>query len=716
MESPSSSSDGPPTGVTVFRNTLLHPMSMLIVGLALSIGWGIRGNYGHETGAMFPGAVAAIAACLLSGRPDWHCRVVYFGLFGMLGWAFGGSISYMMVIGYTQSGHSSTQLFGFVGLFVIGFLWASLGGAGTALPAALSDKQLKSLFIPLTVLFATWLVMFYALDPLNDAIQHWVELGGVESSMRRQERALYWLDSDWFQVSLILIVLLVYDLVMRRFENGWWLLAFAAVGGLISFVVVFAIAKTAGADSIAGLLVQHQGMFEDRFQPEQLAVTNWPRLLLYLGQGGGLLYGGDSLALWGGALFGVAVYFIRFGRFDFGSGLFASMAVGWLVAFILLPVIGSLFLPQFGGLRMTPPRGDNWAGILGALVGAMIFCWRSQLRSIVVAALLCGTLGGMAFSGAAWCEGMLVSLGNRNLTVDPQLWTAWQQTAWQPESWTSGQRMPRPEFIAAAQTPEAWIAWQNQNWHSFLEQSYGFFNGLAIAITMAVLATRVPRHSTTQPGSSWMLLLALVVVFPVLAYLNLYKNLGPWTQDFGGHQSMPLQIAVPWTQVELSLRVWFDLFWLLGTLAMVGLYFAHRRRPIAMLSSSWIGRGQLLFLAVLWTFVAGNFTRALPSFGSGRMLTEGIIYVNAVLVSVLLLIAPVLSRASTLRENVNWFRVTGTVACLFVIVALAAPGLQWWSMRRVYQDAHSGKRGMDFRFGPNANWKRAPLVKGELHR
>ena len=711
-----SSSNGPTTSVVVARNTLLHPVSLLVVGLALSIGWGIRGNYGHETGAMFPGAVAAIAACLLSGRSDWHCRIAYFGLFGMLGWAFGGSISYMMVIGYTQSGHSSTQLFGFIGLFVIGFLWAGFGGAGTALPATLSDEQLKSLFVPLTVLLGTWVVMFYGLQPLMDAVQRWVELGGVESSMRRQERALYWLDSDWFQVSLILIVLLSFDLVTRRMEHGWWLMAFAAVGGVVSFLIVFAMAKTVGTDWIAGWFVQYQGMFGDRYQPDQLVVTNWPQLVLRLGRAEGLLYAGDSLALWGGALIGVAVYFIRFGRFNFGSGLFVSMAVGWLIAFILLPVIGSLFLPQFGGLRMTPPRGDNWAGVLGALVAAMIYCWRNQLRSIVIAALLCGTLGGIAFSGAAWVEGMLVSLGNRNLTVDAELWDAWQQTTWEPDSWTSGQRMPQAEFLNGAATPEAWTAWQNQNWHSFLEQSYGFLNGIAIAVTMAVLAVRLPRQPTAQPGSSWMLLLTLIVVFPVLAYLNLYKNLGPWTQDFAGHQSMPLEIAIPWTRFALSLRMWFDLFWLLGTLALIGLFFAHRKRPIAMVSSTWIGRGQLLFLIILWTFVVGNFTRALPSFGGGRMLTEGIIYVNAVLVTVLLLVAPPLTRASTVRENVNWKRLTGFVVCGFVIAALVTPSLQWWSMRRVYGNAHSGKRGMDFRFGPNANWKRAPLIKGELHR
>ena len=484
------------------------------------------------------------------------------------------------------------------------------------------------------------------------------------------------------------------------------------MGGVISFILFFILAKTVGTDSIASVLVQPQGIFEERYQPEQLAVTNWPQLFLLLGRGDGLLYGGDSLALWGGALVGIAVYFVRFGRFDFGSGMFVSMAVGWLIGFIVLPVIGSLFLPQFGGLRMTPPRGDNWAGVLGALVGLIIFCWRYQLRSIVIAALLCGTLGGLAFSGAAWMEGMLLSFGNRNLTVEPELWNTWQETVWEPESWTSGQGMREAEFLSGVETPKAWAAWQRQNWHSFLEQSYGFLNGIAVALTMAVLSVRLPRQSTSQPSSPWMLLLSLIVVFPVLAYLNIYKNLRPWTHDFSGHQSMPLKIAIPWTEIALPLRVWFDLFWLLSTLAMVALFVAHRRRPIALLPSSWIGRGQLLFIAIIWTFVVGNFTRALPSFGAGRMLTEGIIYVNAVLVTVLVLIAPSLSRESTIRENVNWTRITGIAVCGLLVAVLAAPGLQWWSMRKVYGNAHSGKRGMDFRLWPKRELEARTAAQG----
>src|SRR5712671_7442827 len=106
---------------------------VLLTALSLSIGWGIRGNFGHEYGAMIPGALAAMAAVLLSGREDWWRRIAYFAFFGALGWSFGGSISYMWVIGYTHSGHFPSQLYGFACLFLIGFEWGALGGAGTAL-------------------------------------------------------------------------------------------------------------------------------------------------------------------------------------------------------------------------------------------------------------------------------------------------------------------------------------------------------------------------------------------------------------------------------------------------------------------------------------------------------------------------------------------------------------------------------------------------------
>src|SRR5271166_2220566 len=103
--------------------------TVVLCALSLSLGWGIRGNFGHAHGAMIPGALATLAAVLMSGREDWWRRSAFFAMFGALGWAFGGRMSYMQVIAYTHSGHAPSQLYGFACLCVIGFLWAALGGA-----------------------------------------------------------------------------------------------------------------------------------------------------------------------------------------------------------------------------------------------------------------------------------------------------------------------------------------------------------------------------------------------------------------------------------------------------------------------------------------------------------------------------------------------------------------------------------------------------------
>jgi hypothetical protein len=66
---------------------------LLLTGLSLSIGWGIRGQFGHEYGAAMAGSLGCLAVAILSGRQDWHRRAAYFAMFGGIGWAIGGSMS-----------------------------------------------------------------------------------------------------------------------------------------------------------------------------------------------------------------------------------------------------------------------------------------------------------------------------------------------------------------------------------------------------------------------------------------------------------------------------------------------------------------------------------------------------------------------------------------------------------------------------------------------
>src|SRR5436190_11002362 len=139
-------------------------LSVFLVMLSLSIGWGIRGNYGHEAGAMIPGALAAIAAALMSGREDWRRRVPYFAFFGALGWAFGGSISYMHPPSYTETGELATQVYGFLSTFFEAFLWAALGGAATAYAAVEERENLTAIFRPLLWVFGILAIQYVIQD------------------------------------------------------------------------------------------------------------------------------------------------------------------------------------------------------------------------------------------------------------------------------------------------------------------------------------------------------------------------------------------------------------------------------------------------------------------------------------------------------------------------------------------------------------------------
>src|ERR1700722_10841031 len=242
------------------RNPLWSPLALLLAGLSLSIGWGIRGNYGHEVGAMFPGALAAIAVCLLSNREDWRERVAYFALFGALGWGLGGSISYMQVIAYAHSGHGPSQYFGFFSLFAIGFLWAALGAAGTALPAVLDRRSLNDLFRPLCVVLALLAVLYFVEEPAARAIQSQFDTHvGSINGWQRHESALYWFDSNWLDVLVIVIGLLAFDLVDRHFRKGLWLPVFAAFGGLVGYLAQVGIVRAGWSGFVHDFLVHPQG-------------------------------------------------------------------------------------------------------------------------------------------------------------------------------------------------------------------------------------------------------------------------------------------------------------------------------------------------------------------------------------------------------------------------------------------------------------------------
>jgi hypothetical protein len=192
---------------------------ILLTALSMSVGWGVRGQFGHEYGAALAGALGAMAVALLSGREDWRRRIIFFGVFGAIGWSFGGSMSYGKVIAYAHSPDSATVLYGYANIFVLGFLWAAPGGAGTALPAFLSRDKLTEFFLPMSAVFGGWLVQDMAVDLFRPSF----------SGM--------WF-SQGLGVTVAILAVLVMACVRRKLETGSSLVLHLCVGWWIGFLVL----------------------------------------------------------------------------------------------------------------------------------------------------------------------------------------------------------------------------------------------------------------------------------------------------------------------------------------------------------------------------------------------------------------------------------------------------------------------------------------------
>lgn len=665
--------------------------TILLVLLSLSIGWGIRGNYGHEAGAMIPGALAAIAAALLSGREDWRRRVPFFAFFGALGWAFGGSIAYMVPTSYTASGHLPTQVYGFFATFFQAFLWAGLGGAATAYAAVEDREKLTAIFRPLLWVFGFWALQYVIQDTPFDFQNKIFAAFGADRTDFRQRDPLYWLDSEWVEAVLALVALCAFDLWDRRFSKLGQLVLFTLVGAAVGWGVQYFLAATGWQSPLVHALVQPQGdltlldpaTHEPKFAAENL-ITNWPVLFTKLGSHLGCVLGAAA---------GIAIYFKRYGAWRSGSDLLARMASWSLIVFIVGPVLLSN-LPIFesvGGFRLAPPRGDSWANILGCYIGFVLHFRKVGNKPLVFAALLAGALGGFALTTAQFIKLLLVAPGN-------------------------------PVLTDSAAVIEFWKHWRSANWHSIaLEQFAGFLYGLAVLVPLGILATRLPLRRNEPRSRPWTEIFAVVFVLNIVGYINVVKNVDDWT---GAHpvgerfyRSVEEFLRAPLIgNLNLSAWSWFTLMWLAFTAVTVWVLARHRKQPIALFPITWLGRGQLFYLTFLWLIVIANFAKALVAFHHSRIATEGAVMVNALICTVLLLVCarpqdelpPVQTAnyATLIRQAVLW-------NCVFLVGAMT---FYTAGVRAVYGDKFAGWGGNNQRFGENADWRVRPILKSGRHR
>jgi hypothetical protein len=173
----------------------------LFSALAMAYGWGWRGSYGHEAGAMLPGALLGMAICLGSAREDWYRRTPLAGLCGAVGWAWGGALSNMEQTFYVVSDSLPDVLWAFSCIFLVGLLWSGMGSAILSLAVTESRSTLNGFLGPLiangAALFAVFLLFFFRPD-CREAIdafgqQHLHDSKFLAAGMILIVSSLYWL-------------------------------------------------------------------------------------------------------------------------------------------------------------------------------------------------------------------------------------------------------------------------------------------------------------------------------------------------------------------------------------------------------------------------------------------------------------------------------------------------------------------------------------------
>lgn len=212
---------------------------VLLAALAGGMGWGIRGQYGHETGAMIAGLLVS-TTLVLFWRPnaDWFAGLRAIGLC-TAAVGFGGAMTYGQTIGLTQNpeivGNSEALAWGMTGLALKGAVW--IGFAGVFFGMGLSGIRYRAtefagLLAAVTLLaFSGIWLLNEPYDPANrvlprvyfSATWSWYPLASAELKPRRE---------IWGGLGLALVGLMAYARLIRKdalaFRMGLW----GCAGGL----------------------------------------------------------------------------------------------------------------------------------------------------------------------------------------------------------------------------------------------------------------------------------------------------------------------------------------------------------------------------------------------------------------------------------------------------------------------------------------------------
>lgn len=214
--------------------------AIVFPALAAGMGWGIRGQYGHESGAMIAGALASLTLVLLFVPKSRSLFGVRAAALMTAGVAVGGSMTYGQTVGLTHDrelvGNWEALRWGMLGLAIKGGLW--IGFSATFLGIGLSGVRYRfwEMLLVMSALVGAFFWGRWLLNsPFDPANRILPSIYFSDSWYFEPEAVLKPRPEVWGGVLIAWLSLLVYAGAIRRDGLAWRIGLWGFLAGALGF-------------------------------------------------------------------------------------------------------------------------------------------------------------------------------------------------------------------------------------------------------------------------------------------------------------------------------------------------------------------------------------------------------------------------------------------------------------------------------------------------
>lgn len=213
---------------------------VVLAAMAGGMGWGIRGQYGHESGAMIAGLLVSLVLVFLFCPAAASLPAVRAVAWGTVAIGFGGSMTYGQTVGLTHDtalvGHWEALRWGLLGLAIKGGIW--IGFAGVFLGMGLGGIRYRAseLFVLMSVSLGLFILGTQLLNqPFDPGRQMLPRLYFSDDWRWEPGATLKPRPECWGGLLLALLGVIGYAGMIRRDRLARNLAFWACLGGAIGF-------------------------------------------------------------------------------------------------------------------------------------------------------------------------------------------------------------------------------------------------------------------------------------------------------------------------------------------------------------------------------------------------------------------------------------------------------------------------------------------------